>query len=112
MRWEFSRHSRCNDCGRRASLLFHCRFGSSPQDLISPYLSLYVFMYVCLSACMNAVQHANRCVSLDQSLDKCPCVGLPRKQKIAVNKFWVQESEIGEENPTILDVNSGREFWA
>ena len=23
--------------------------------------------------------------------------GLPRKQKIAVNRFWVQESEIGEE---------------
>ena len=29
-------------------------------------------------------------------------VGLPRKQKIAVNKFWVQESEIGEEH---------RQFW-
>ena len=29
-------------------------------------------------------------------------VGLPRKQKIAVNKFWVQESEIGEEC---------RQFW-
>ena len=28
--------------------------------------------------------------------------GLPRKQKIAVNKFWVQESEIGEEC---------RQFW-
>ena len=34
-------------------------------------------------------------------------VGLPRKQKIAVNKFWVQESEIGEECQ-----HSGREFWA
>ena len=29
-------------------------------------------------------------------------VGLPRKQKIAVNKLWVQESEIGEES---------RQFW-
>ena len=29
-------------------------------------------------------------------------VGLPRKQKIAVNKFWVQESEIGGEC---------RQFW-
>ena len=29
-------------------------------------------------------------------------VGLPRKQKIAVNKFWVQESKIGEEC---------RQFW-
>ena len=28
--------------------------------------------------------------------------GLPRKQKIAVNKFWVHESEIGEEC---------RQFW-
>ena len=28
--------------------------------------------------------------------------GLPRKQKIAVHKFWVQESEIGEEC---------RQFW-
>ena len=39
------------------------------------------------------------------SLQKCVCeifgeiwfVGLPRKQQIAVNRFWVQESEIGEE---------------
>ena len=31
-----------------------------------------------------------------------PFFGLPRKQKIAVNKFWVQESEIGEEC---------RQFW-
>ena len=29
-------------------------------------------------------------------------VGFPREQKIAVNKFWVQESEIGEEC---------RQFW-
>ena len=29
-------------------------------------------------------------------------LGLPPKQKIAVNKFWVQESEIGEEC---------RQFW-
>ena len=34
-------------------------------------------------------------------------IGLPRKQKIAVKHFWVQESEIGENAD-----NSGREFWA
>ena len=33
---------------------------------------------------------------------KTGILGLPRKQKIAVNKFWVQESEIGEEC---------RQFW-
>ena len=31
-----------------------------------------------------------------------PNIGLPCKQKIAVNNFWVQESEIGEEC---------RQFW-
>ena len=40
-----------------------------------------------------------------------PNIGLPRKQKIAVNKCWVPESEIGEEMLTILDVNFGREFF-
>ena len=38
-------------------------------------------------------------------------VGLLRKQKIAVNTFWIRESENWRGMPTILDVNFGREFF-
>ena len=37
--------------------------------------------------------------------------GLPCKQKITVNKFWVQESEIGEECRQFWTLISGVNFW-
>ena len=48
------------------------------------------------SACWNAA------VSCPFMASNYVNFGLPRKQKIAVNKFWVRESEIGEEC---------RQFW-
>ena len=60
------------------------------QEFVFPSLRRSSGVLLGVNSCSNSSDCANK------------SLGLPREQKIAVNKFWVQESEIGEEC---------RQFW-
>ena len=100
--------TRSRSVGRwRVGAIFACMF-------LCVYVCVCVCVCVCLCVCVSPplppLDHPSpvqksRIPPADipcQHLDPQAIVGLPRKQKIAVNKFWVRESEIGEEC---------RQFW-